>query len=895
MATGEYEYYQIPAEDVLKILKTKKSGLSDADADKRLGQYGQNKIEVRKKVNPLIIFLNQFKSFLILILIFATVISAAIGFFLDAAVIFAIVVINAILGFVQEYKAEKAVEALEKLAAPRATVLRNGKQKVISAEELVPGDIVLLETGDKVPADIRLFNIINLKVDESTLTGESISVNKNIDAIRKKVVVADRKNCAFMNTVVVNGRATGIVFSTGMRTEIGKVATLIETAETKETPLQKNLAEVGRKIGFGILIISAVVFGIGLLRGAHPVEMFLNAISLAVAAVPEGLPAAVTISLAIGVSRLTKANSIIRKLPAVETLGSCTFICCDKTGTLTKNEMTVKKVWVNNEVLDIAGEGYAPKGGFFLGSKQFVVKDEHLLMALKIGTLCNSATLYQENTSWKITGDPTEASLIVLAAKAGLTKEALLKSYPQISELSFDSTRKRMSTIHKGPHGKWAFVKGAPDLLLNVCSHIFENGKISKLTDNRRKEILAINERFASSALRILGLAFRELKDTEEVTVENIENDLVFVGLAGMIDPPRPEVRDAIRICEKAGIRVSMVTGDHKITATAIGKALGLVKENSRIVDGAELDNISDEDLEKIAEKIVIYARVTPEHKTRIIDALQKRGHVVAMTGDGVNDAPALKAANIGIAMGLSGTDVAKEASAMILQDDNFATIVNAVREGRSIYDNIKKFLRYLLSSNTGEVLTIFLASVIGLPLPLIAVQLLWINLLTDGLPAVALSVDPPAQDVMERKPRDPKQPTIDGRMVSTIVLVGIVMTLGVLFLFNLALKRGGSLEYARALAFTGFVVFEMFNVFNTRSEEQSFAQGFFSNRWLLAAVASSIVLQLAVLYIPKLQVLFGVAPLAIADWILLLGVGTTVIMAEEVRKAVFRNIKASA
>lgn len=887
MATGEYEHYQITAEDVLKILKTSKTGLTSEVAGKRLEQYGENKLALKKRTTALTIFLNQFKSYLIAILMVAAVISALIEFWLDAVVILAIVVMNAVLGFVQEYKAEKAVEALEKLAAPKAVVLRNDRQVTIPSTELVPGDIILLETGDRVPADVRLMEVVNFKVDEAALTGESVPVDKFLDIIKKKVIVAERKNCAFMNTIVVNGRAKGIVIETGMNTEMGKIAHLIEISAEKATPLQKSLAEVGKKLGIAIVAICAVIFALGLFRGADILSTFLTAVSLAVAAVPEGLPAVVTITLALGVNRLAKAKSIIRKLPAVETLGSCSFICCDKTGTLTKNEMTVKKVYVDNKILDIGGEGYVPEGKFTFNSKEFSAKDEHLLMALKIGALCNNATLYKDGT-WKITGDPTEAALIVLAKKAGMTKEALLKMYPTISEFSFDAIRKRMSTIHKGPHGTWAFVKGAPDLMLKKCTHVFEGGRIHKLTNEKRKELLRINEELASHALRILGLAFKELKDSKQ-SIDEVEKNLVFVGLAGMIDPPRPEVRDALKTCENAGIKVSMVTGDHRITATAIGQQLGLIKEGARIIDGDELEKMSDHDLSLICENVAIYARVTPEHKTRIVEALQRKGHIVAMTGDGVNDAPALKDANIGIAMGIIGTDVAKEASAMILEDDNFATIVNAVREGRGIYDNIKKFLRYLLSSNVGEIIAIFSASLIGLPLPLLAAQLLWINLLTDGLPAVALAVDPTDPDIMTRKPRGPKEHTIDSKMISTVALVGSVIAAGVLWLFWNAVQSGASMDKARSIAFTAFVVFEMFNVFNTRSDRDSFVKGLFSNKWLLAAVAGSIALQLAILYTPALSRLFGVAPLGLQDWILLIGVGSTVIIAEELRKAVFR------
>lgn len=888
----DLEYYELSSDEALAKLETSADGLTSEEAKSRLRKYNLNKLVEKKKITRFGIFISQFKSGLIIILLIAAIISALVRFWLDAIVIITIVLINALLGFVQEYRAEKAVESLKALAAPKAAVFRDGKEKIISSLELVPGDIIVMEAGDKVPADVRLIKSMNFKIDEAILTGESIPVSKITDSLTKKAHLAERKNCAFMNTTVVNGRATGVVFATGMSTEIGKIAGLLSTVEDKATPLQKNLAEVGTKLGWMIVGICTLVFGIGMFRGAEILQMFLSAISLAVAAVPEGLPAVVTITLALGVSRLAKAKSIVRKLPAVETLGSCSFICCDKTGTLTKNEITAKKLYVDNKIINVSGDGYVPDGEFTFDGKEFSTKDEHLLMALKVCALCNGAAIYKENNLWKAVGDPTEAALLVLAQKAKITKDALTNLYPEISEISFDAVRKRMSTIHKGPHGYWVFTKGAADFLLKRCSHVFESGRIVKLTEKKRHEILKTNEKLASSALRVLGLAFRELKTLEETKKhpEEIEKNLVFTGLVGMIDPPRPEVKDALKTCESAGIRVSMVTGDHKNTAIAIGEELGLLKEHSRVIDGQELDKLSDAELDLICENVAIYARVTPEHKTRIIEALQKRGHIVAMTGDGVNDAPALKDANIGIAMGVIGTDVAKDASAMILEDDNFATIVNAVKEGRGIYDNIKKFIRFLLSSNIGEVLAVFSASLLGLPLPLLAVQLLWMNLLTDGLPAVALAVDPPDKDIMKREPRRLKEKVIDKTMISTIALVGSVIAIGMLFLFWNELKMGAGIERARAIAFTSLVMFQMFNVFNARSSENSFIKGIFSNGWLLAAVASSIILQLAVLYVPFMQVLFGVTALTLKDWLTLLAVGSTVIIAEEARKAILKS-----
>ncbi|MFH0869227.1 MAG: calcium-translocating P-type ATPase, SERCA-type [archaeon] len=889
MAT-DLDYYELTPDEAMQKLRSSRSGLSSRESKSRQQKYGHNKLVEFKKRTALIMFFGQFKSWLIAILIVAALISAAIRFWVDASVIISIVIINAILGFIQEYRSEKAVDALKALSAPKATVLRDGKPAVISAFELVPGDIVFLATGDKVPADVRLLEVVNFRVSESLLTGESVPVNKSVSTINKKSPVVDRKNCAFMDTIVVNGHAVGVVFGTGMSSEVGKIAALLGKVEEKATPLEKGIAEIGKKLAWGVVAICIVMFGVGFFKGAEPLLLSLSAISLGVSAVPEGLPAVVTIALALGAKRLAKSKAIVRKLHSVETLGSCSFICCDKTGTLTKNEMAVTKVYVNGKTVDVAGSGYEPKGKFTHNNLDFAVKDSHMLMALKIGALCNSATLHKDSGSWGIIGDPTEGALIVLAEKAGLPKQALLNLYPPVSEISFDSARKRMSTIHRGPHGYWVFTKGAPDVLLKHCTHIFEGGKIAKLTDAKKAELLKVNNELASSALRVLGLAFNEIKefDPKRVHHEIIEKNLVFVGLVGMIDPPRPEVKHALKLCESAGIRVSIITGDHRNTAVAIGSELGLIKPDSRIIDGDELDSMPPELLELVCENVAIYARASPEHKTRIVEALQKRGHVIAMTGDGANDAPALKDADIGIAMG-TGTDVAKEASAMILEDDNFATIVNAIREGRGIYDNIKKFVRFMITSNASEVMTVFFATMVSLPLPLLAVQILWINLLGDGLPAVALAVDPVDKGVMKSGPRSTKEKVIDGQMLSTIAVIVTVITAGSLLIFWHELGAGADLSRARAMVFTGIIVTEMFVVFATRSPTDSFTKGFFSNPWLLAAVASSLGMQALILYVPFLQTLFGVEALALKDWVLLGAFGLSVVIAEEARKFLFK------
>ena len=871
MATDR-DWYQMSASEVISVLNSsRRTGLNDKEVAERQKKYGPNIIARKKKINPLLIFINQFKSFLIALLLVAATISIIIGHYIDAVVIITIVIMNAIIGFSQEYRAERAVEALKALAAPKARVIRNGKEIKIAASELVPGDIIIVEQGDKVPADARLIEAVNLKVDEAALTGESVSVTKDIAIIRKRALVAERKNMIFMNTIVTNGRAIAIVTDTGLNTEVGRIARLIEEAEIKETPLQKKLANVARILGIATIVICAIIFTTGILRGLELFDMFLTSISLAVAAVPEGLPAIITITLAIGLERMAKRKAIIRRLPAVETLGSCNIICTDKTGTLTKNEMTVRKLYVNGKIIDVTGEGYIPKGYFHVqGKKVDPLKDKHMHLLLHIGALCNGANLYEEDGRWKITGDPTEAALIVLAAKAGLLKETMLKHYPHISELSFDAKRKRMSTIHKHENEILAFVKGAPDIMLTRCTHILKDGQVRRLTSAEKRKILSVAEQMADQALRVLGMAYKKVPTTlKKYTIENIENELIFVGLTGMIDPPRPEARAALKRCKQAGIKVSIVTGDHKKTAAAIARELGLVDSNAKIINGEELDQMSDQELEKIADKIAVYARVSPEHKMRIVRALQKKGYVTAMTGDGVNDAPALKQADIGVAMGLAGTDVAKEAADMVLEDDNFATIVSAVQEGRGVFDNIKKSIAFLLSGNIAEIMIIFVAVLAGLPLPLLAVQILWINLVTDGLPALALSADPISEYVMRRKPRPLKESVFHG-LRAYLVEYPIILFIGALALFWWFLSSH-NIAYAQTAVFTSVVIFEMFQAFSCHSLDAPIIKARpFVNKWLLTSALIAITLQIAIVNIPFLQEIFHTTSLNLKDWLII-------------------------
>ena len=698
-------------DDIFRELKTNKEGLTDAEANERLKKYGYNEIKREKKISPIKILLQQFNNVLIYILIAAVIVSIFLNEKEDAIIIGIIVIVNAIIGFRIEYKAEKSIEALKKLASLKATVIRDGHEKDIDSKLLVPGDIVKLETGDKIPADSRLIEIVELKTQEASLTGESSPVKKELKTLPAKTQLADRINMVFSSTIITSGKGKAIVTQTGMQSQIGTIAKLIEEAEAEPTPLQNKLAKLGRRLGAITFVIVLIVFISGILKGEPLLEFFIFSVALAVAAIPEGLPIVVTIGLSIGVQRMIKRNALIRKLPSVETLGSTTVICTDKTGTLTKNEMTVKKIYANGKIIDVSGSGYVKKGEFLINNKKINPKEFQLL--LRIGALNNDAAFDKKN----VIGDPTEAALIVSAAKAGIDKDIVQDKFPRKDEIPFTSERKMMTTMHSINGENLAYVKGAPEVVLQKCNFIYENNKIKKLSEKRKNEILEINEQFANNALRVLGFAYKTVMDKSRV-----EKNLIFVGLQGMMDPPRTEVKEAIKKCKLAGIKVVVITGDNEITAKAVAHAIGI---EGKSINGRDLDKIKDKELEKYAEEISIYARVNPIHKNKIVAALKKLGHTVAMTGDGVNDAPALKKADIGISMGITGTDVAKEASDMILTDDNFASIVNAVEEGRGIYDNIKKFVEYLLSSNLGEVLTIFVAIMIGLPLPLIAIMIL--------------------------------------------------------------------------------------------------------------------------------------------------------------------------
>ncbi len=849
------EYYDVPSKEVLHELATDAvRGLSQQEADERFKKFGPNAIEEKEKLTALKIFLQQFASPLVWILLGAMVISLVLKEMTDFYVIAVVVVLNSILGFVQDYRAEEAIAALKKAMSLKAAVIRNGNERKVDAASLVPGDIMLVETGDKIGADSRIIESVNLSVQEGALTGESVPVSKRDDVLKTGAAVADRKNMLFSGTLVTNGHAKSVVVFTGMKTQIGQIAEMIQTTKAEPAPLQKKLESLGKFLGITVIIIAILTFGIGVLFGKELFEMFLAAVALAVAAIPEGLPAVVTVSLALGVQRMARQNALVRRLPSVETLGACTVICSDKTGTLTHNQMTVQKLYVNNKVVDVTGSGYSPIGTFSENPKSF----ELLLL---IGALNNDAKLRCENSTYDVIGDPTEAALLVSAKKAGLDAEQLHDKYPRTGEIEFTSERKMMSTIHKADARIVMYTKGAPEVVLSLCKKILLNNKLHMLTASKKKEILQTCEDFAKDALRVLAFAYRPLAGKDST-----EKDLIFVGLQAMIDPPRQEVRDAIAKCETAGIKVVMITGDHLTTAVAIGKELGIT---GKAITGIELDAIKD--LESEVENIAIYARVNPAHKLAIVDALKKKGHIVAMTGDGVNDAPALKKADLGIAMGIAGTDVAKEASAMILADDNFASIVHAIKEGRMIYDNIQKYLTYLLSCNMGEVMVVFLSILAGLPLPLLAIHILWVNLLTDGLPALALGVEPAAPDIMSRPPRKPEKSIFKGieqfMIYSPILLTASVLSLFVYFL--------DSLPKAQTMAFTTLVMFELFQAVSCRSLTSPSLKLGLTNKWLVAAIIGSFVLQLALLYVAPLQQLFRLVPLSGIELLVSAGVAS--------------------
>ena len=860
-------------------------GLSSVDAARRLSEYGPNELAESRGVSPWTILAEQFKNVLIIILLVAVALSAMLGHAIEALAIAVIVLFAALLGFYQEFRAERAIEALRQMAAPTATVLRDGEEISVPAREAVPGDIISLRVGDKIPADGRLIESANLKCDEAALTGESVPVEKQTAALADgALAVADRRNMVYAGTTVTYGRGRAVVVATAMKTEFGEIAQSLESVETRRTPLQQNLDRVGNLLARSALAIVVVIAALGLLRGQPFLEMIIFSIALAVAVVPEALPAVVTISLALGVQRMSRRNALIRRLSAVETLGSVSVICSDKTGTLTKDEMTARKIFVAGRMLAVTGSGYEPKGTF-TDREHAIEPSGPLELLLRAGALASDVQLVRSaDHGWNIKGDPTEGALVVAAAKAGLSKTDLDAKYPRVGEIPFTSESKRMTTLHACADGTVAYAKGAPEVILNACICVQGDDGVAALDAAGREVIMRTARQMAEEALRVLALAYKP-----NAKLQNAEGDMIFLGLVGMIDPPRPEAKTAIETCAQAGIKPVMITGDHPITAAAVARELGLLTDG-QVLTGAQLDSLSDADFEHAVEDLRVYARVSPAHKLRVVTAMQKNRHFVAMTGDGINDAPALKKADIGVAMGITGTDVTKEAADMTLTDDNFASIVAAVEEGRLVFENIKKYLMFLLSCNLGEIVLLAGATLLGWPLPLSAVQILYINLATDGLPALALAVDPEEEDLMKRTPRNPRTGIFTPPVVGLMIAGGLWSAVVNLSMFSWALASGRNLQEAMTMVFVGLVLIEFFKAYNYRSDRRSFLRRPFANKWLNLAIAWETMLLLRVVYLPFFQRAIGTFHLPLNDWLIVTGMALTIFPVLELAKMLVRR-----
>ena len=873
-------WYTLSTKEVEKQMQTNiEFGLNEKQVKDKQNRFGLNKLEEKKKESIVIKFIKQFNDFMIIILIIASIISAVVARlegsndYFDSIIIIAIVVFNAIMGLVQEAKAEKSIEALKKMTAPTCRVKRNGKISTIKSEQIVPGDIVLLEAGNYVPADCRLISSSNLKIEESSLTGETVPVLKDANCmLKEKTALGDMVNMAFSTTIVVNGHGEAIVTDIGMNTKVGKIAKMIITNEAPETPIQKKLGEVGKSLGIACLGICLLIFVIGLLKKIEPIEMFMTSVGLAVAAIPEGLPAIVTIMLSIGVTKMAKKNSIIRKLPAVETLGSSSVICSDKTGTLTQNKMQVTKIAnINGETND----------------------KEYIKWLMGMATMCTDVEISRENGKIELTGEPTEKAIVNKALDEGQNKNELYNVMKRVKDIPFDSSRKMMTTIHKMPNGYRVITKGAPDVLLKRCNKVYDNGNVTTLDYSKTKLIENQNNKMADEALRVLAIAYLDIPNLpSKIDTETVEKNLIFIGLIGMIDPPREGVKEAVATCKKAGIKTVMITGDHIITAKAIAKDLGILRGSDLAVTGEELDKIPQSILQKNIMNYSVFARVTPEHKVRIVKAYQSTGAVVAMTGDGVNDAPALKNADIGIAMGKNGTDVAKNAADMVLTDDNFVTIVEAVKEGRNIFDNIKKAVHFLIATNIGEIVTIFLGLILGLKSPLLAIQLLWINLVTDSLPAIALGLEKPETDIMNKKPRDSKKGIFADGLWQRIITEGTMLGILTLVAFSVG-NYLYDIEVGRTMAFVSLGLLELVHSFNIKSEESIFKVGLFENKYLMGAFILGVILQIVVVVIPSVAEVFKLVPLTQVQWMYTFGISILPLVIMEIQKA-FNKIEPS-
>ena len=873
-------WYTLSTKEVEKQMQTNiEFGLNEKQVEDKQNKFGLNKLEEKKKESIVIKFIKQFNDFMIIILIIASIISAAVARlegsndYFDSIIIIAIVVFNAIMGLVQEAKAEKSLEALKKMTAPTCRVKRNGKISTIKSEQIVPGDIVLLEAGNYVPADCRLISSSNLKIEESSLTGETVPVLKDANCmLKEKTALGDMVNMAFSTTIVVNGHGEAIVTDIGMNTKVGKIAKMIITNEAPETPIQKKLGEVGKSLGIACLGICLLIFVIGILKKIEPIEMFMTSVGLAVAAIPEGLPAIVTIMLSIGVTKMAKKNSIIRKLPAVETLGSSSVICSDKTGTLTQNKMQVTKIAnINGETND----------------------KEYIKWLMGMATMCTDVEISKENGKMELTGEPTEKAIVSKALDEGQNKNELYNVMKRVKDIPFDSSRKMMTTIHKMPNGYRVITKGAPDVLLKRCNKVYDNGNVTTLDYSKTKLIENQNNKMADEALRVLAIAYLDIPNLpSKIDTETVEKNLIFIGLIGMIDPPREGVKEAVATCKKAGIKTVMITGDHIITAKAIAKDLGILRGSDLAITGEELDKIPQAVLQRNIMNYSVFARVTPEHKVRIVKAYQSTDAVVAMTGDGVNDAPALKNADIGIAMGKNGTDVAKNAADMVLTDDNFVTIVEAVKQGRNIFDNIKKAVHFLIATNIGEIVTIFLGLVLGLKSPLLAIQLLWINLVTDSLPAIALVLEKPESDIMDKKPRDSKKGIFADGLWQRIITEGTMLGILTLVAFSVG-NYLYDIEVGRTMAFVSLGLLELVHSFNIKSEESIFKVGLFENKYLLGAFILGALLQIVVVVIPSVAEVFKLVPLTQVQWMYTFGISILPLVIMEIQK-VFNKIEPS-
>ncbi len=872
-----------------------KRGLTSSEASSRLEKYGPNMIESSNKKSIWKKIFEQIADPMVLLLIAAAIVSAFTGDAIECAIIIAIVVINAIMSIIQEGKAEDSVAALQKMSSPEATVIRDGQRGHVKAEDLVPGDIVVLETGDIIPADMRLIETSNLKIDESSLTGESVAVEKDASfTTNEDVGIGDRENYAHSSSIVTYGHGIGLITGTGSNTEIGKIATSLDEVEDKDTPLQNQLKKLSKVLAILVIVVCIAVFAVGYLRGgADLLENFMIAVSLAVAAIPEGLTAVVTIVLSIGMNRMAERKAIVKNLLSVETLGSTTVICSDKTGTLTQNEMTITKIYTNDKEYEVEGSGYKPEGDIRDENKKVVESDDQIKLLMTIASLCNDANLIRDGEEYKITGDPTEGAMLTFAEKWNINQEDLNEKHPRIQEIPFDSTRKMMTTFHELDGKYYAMTKGAPDIIMKNSSNILIDGNLIEFSDEKRKELADENNNLASQALRVMAYAFKPLESLDtDLTTENIEHDMVFVGLTGMIDPPRPEARAAVAECHASGIDVIMITGDYFETALAIAKDLGIADSRDQAMQGSELNDKTHEEIMEIVKTKRIFARVSPENKVQLVKALEANDNVVAMTGDGVNDAPAIKNADIGISMGITGTDVAKDASDMILVDDNFATIVNAVEEGRVIFANIKKFVSFLLSCNIAEVLIVFISILLGLPSPLTPIQLLWLNLVTDAFPALALGVEPAEPGLMEEPPRDPRESIISGEVKTNLIMQSIYITIAVLAAYIVGLKWifPDSIEGAHTMVFATLITSELLRAFSVRSTKYTLKElGFATNPNLIKAVLLSFSLLLVVMYVPVLTELFEIVSFT-WEWIPVLILSLIPLVLGEIGKIVRRK-----